>query len=265
MMNKSKLLVLSGIVLLGAWSWMIPMGEGEDKASLREPSFTPLEEGQEDIEGIIKDENTATHVKHLSFFGHTTVGGIRQETNDAVTKFDLAKIKSITVTQHTYQSKRYPEKDFCLVDKISLEGAVSKDMLVPRHVVVCGIEKGTGDQKAWYLNKLNEVIIEKVGDQSVSDQDKKKLDETLNGGSVKESAERIAPMEKKTEKIAAAGASAVVGKTTEQYKEKEIQVIEKKTTTATDLGIVKQAISDWIEAFVGVLKAVYKFVKNLIS
>ena len=261
-----KMLMLSGIVLLGAWSSMVPMGEGEDKASFKEPSFTPLEEGEEDVEGIIKDENTSTTVKHLSFFGHTAVGGVRQESNDSVTKFDLAKMKSMKVTQHTYQSKRYPEKDFCLVDKVSLEGVVSKDMLVPRHVVVCGVEKGTGDQKAWYLNKLNEVIIEKVGDQSVSDQDKKKLDEVLNGESVKESAERIASTEKKTEKITAAvAAGTIVGKTKEQYKEKELQVIEKKTTTATDLGGIKQAITDWAEAFIGVLKAVYRFLKNLIS
>ncbi len=85
-----KQVLLSALVITLCWPWVIPMGDTTQQSTLKEPTFAELEEGEAILDGIIKDEQTSTQVSQLSFFGNTTIGGIRQENNDAITKFDLS-------------------------------------------------------------------------------------------------------------------------------------------------------------------------------
>ncbi len=158
-------------VALLLWPALMSMGDTTQTSVLKEPSYAELEEGEELYDGTVKDEGVVTELKQVSFFGHTKVGGVRQEPGDAVTRLDLGKIKSIKVLQEIATSKKYPEKDFCEIAKTSLDGTTQEILLVPRHVVICGIDKTTGDEKAWYLNKIDELMVEKAKEPSLKTTD----------------------------------------------------------------------------------------------
>ena len=46
---------------------------------ITEPGYAPLGYGEGSFCGTIYDESTVTDVKDLSFFGYTTLGGLRKE------------------------------------------------------------------------------------------------------------------------------------------------------------------------------------------
>ena len=132
---------------------------GESKEALKEPAFAALNEGDDDIEAVIIDDGKKTELREVSFFGNTAVGGVRRDDDDSMTKLDLTKIKSLKVITPLYQSKRYPEKDFALVRKVAVDGIVTENLLVPRNIIVCGIEKKTGDEESWFLYKIDELQV----------------------------------------------------------------------------------------------------------
>lgn len=133
---------------------------GAEKTKPNEPEFVALQEGVESISGKIYDDGNIIDLKEISFTGHNKIGGIRSETDDSVNVLDLSKLKEIIIKQENYVSpRRYRDKEFILVDTISNNGAITKDLLVPKKIVICGISKKTDMEKAWYLNKVDKVEI----------------------------------------------------------------------------------------------------------
>jgi hypothetical protein len=278
-MLNNKILALSLATVVVLWPYATPMGESVQQGTLKEPSFTPLNEGKECYEACIKDEQTVTEVTQFSFSGHTKIGGIRKETDDSVTKLDLANIKTIKVLQHAYTSKRYPEKDFCLIQKTSHEDAVSDGMLMPRYVVICGIEKRTGDEKAWYLSKIDEVTVEKAP-MPLPEAAKKALPAKKASPvekTVKRAAENVELQEEKS-----ASSEPVTTELPrqpqqvneqdqqpieplvikEQYKEKQIVVVEKKASDG-DISTIGHAAVNVLIAVIDLFKSVWSFIRGL--
>jgi hypothetical protein len=275
---KINILGIVIFLVVTSWSTMIPMGESTTQQTvLKEPAYAQLEEGEELCEGRIIDEGTETEVTQLSFFGHTKVGGIRRENNDSVTTLDLTNIRSLKIKEQAYSSKRYPTKDFALLQKTSHDGAVSDDLLVPRHIVICGIEKKTGDEKAWFLNTVDELVVEPVVKDGATEKvvtPKAKPSKSSEPEAVKVPESQPVPItsEKKVEEEKVAPAAVDVKtdeqgikpiKVKEEYKDMEVKVVEKKTSD-TEYKTVRQAVSDFAQSIVDVIKALFNFVRSII-
>lgn len=142
----------------------VNMTDGAKKHSAGiEPSYAQLEEGQGSLSITIYDESTVTEIQDASFFGHTSVGGIRCEVNDSNNKIDLAKIRELVVVQRGFQSKRFQDKEFTLIRIITSTGAMLDNLLVPKHVILCGIEKNTGMERSWFIEKIDKLVVEPEG------------------------------------------------------------------------------------------------------
>lgn len=149
-------LLLASVII-----FCVNMGEGGRRFSTSdEPVFVPLEEKQGSYTAIVYDEKNQERVLDFSFFGHTSVGGIRKETDDSFTRLELSEIKEIRIVNPSFQSKRYSDKEFALVTVVTKKGIEIKDLLVPKNVVICGIGRDTGNKKAWWLRKVDKIIIE---------------------------------------------------------------------------------------------------------
>lgn len=262
-------IILSSMVFLLATVWLVPMGEQQQANTQKEPAFTPLEEEEDLFNGRIKDDQTTTEVIQLSFFGHTKVGGVRRDDDDSVTTLNLANITSIKIQQPMYTSKKYPDKDFALAQKTALDGTVTNGLLLPRQVIICGIEKKTGDEKAWYLSKIDELIIEPAAvaepetPMQVPVAKKVKRETTL----VTPETTPIpipAPTETVTQS-ALAGTSAETPIATEktEYKDMLIKVVEKEPEIVNQKKTITQAATDLLSAVIEVIKALFNFVKGL--
>lgn len=149
-------LVFFGVV----FSITCNMGDKDKSVSPNEPGFARLAEGEGSLRALVHDESTQCVLKDFSFFGHTTVGGIRRETDDSVTRFELSKIKEIKVLKPHYDSKRFGDKDFLLAEVTSTTGAVISDLLVPKKLIICGIDEKTGLEKSWFLQKVDRVVMQ---------------------------------------------------------------------------------------------------------
>lgn len=133
---------------------------GANQNKKNEPEFVNLVEGQGLFAGKIYDDNNIIPVHEISFTGHSKIGGIRRESDDSITTLDLAKIKSFEVLKENYISPRYQDKEFILAKIISNNGTVVNDLLVPREIVICAIATQTDMEKAWYLKKINKIVID---------------------------------------------------------------------------------------------------------
>ena len=132
---------------------------GTEKTGPIKPEFVELQEGAESISGKIYDEYNIIAVKEMSFTGHNKIGGIRRESDDSVNVLDLAKLKEIIIKKENYISPRYQDQEFILVETVSNNGARTKDLLVPKKIVICGISIESEMEKSWYLNKVNKIEI----------------------------------------------------------------------------------------------------------
>src|SRR3990172_12100006 len=154
-MKRARLLLKEGCriaFLLFAAIVLVNMGEGEKKIGAgSEPTFAALEEGEGCFKGIVYDEKTTSQLRNISFFGHSSVGGIRKEGDDSVSRLELSKLKEIKIISAHHDSKRYQDKEFVLVAVTMLNGTVVSDLLVPKHIIICGIEQNTQIEKAWFL------------------------------------------------------------------------------------------------------------------
>lgn len=164
-MLKHVMLVPSMLVVV---LFCVNMGEGGAKkysASTNEPTFAPLEEGAGNYSGSVFDEKTETKLSHLSFYGSTSVGGLRQEDNDSVSSFDLSRIHTLEVVEPNFQSKRF-NNTFVRVN-VTLRSKkdpnktkkLIREVLVPQRVTICGLEEETGMQKAWFLEKISKIVV----------------------------------------------------------------------------------------------------------
>ncbi len=157
---KRQNIVLSIYLILVACA-CVNMGDaGKYGSRLLEPSFAKLEEGQGSYHGIVYDETSKTQVRDLSFFGHTNVGGILKESDDSVNRLELSKLKEIHVSKPSYDSRRYSDKDLVFATVTTVNGTKIKDLLFPKHVVICGKEKNTNMEKSWFVGKINKIIVE---------------------------------------------------------------------------------------------------------
>lgn len=138
------------------------MGDGAKRSSLAmEPSFAPIEEGVPSLAATIYDESTITEVHDISFFGHTSIGGIRKETDDSTNKLDLGKVKELNIVKSTFESKRFRDREFSLAKVVMANGTLVEDLLIPKHVIICGIDKKSQMERSWFLSKVDKVVIEK--------------------------------------------------------------------------------------------------------
>lgn len=138
----------------------INMGEGGSQFSTsNEPIFVPLEERQGSFLAEVQDELSRTIVRDISFFGHTSIGGVRKESDDSFNRLDLKNIREIEIVKSSFESKRYSDKEFALVKVVMSNGSVLKDLLAPRNAIICGVERATGAEKAWWLRKVNKIVM----------------------------------------------------------------------------------------------------------
>lgn len=155
--------LLHGTFLLIALLLWVNMGETEkDRTNTvknDEPHFVPLEEGEGNYAGVIHDEKTRTNLFNLSIFGNTKVGGILKESDDSFNQLKLSDLKEINIDMPTYQSTRYKDREFTLLTIKTTTGQVIKDLLAPRNIIICGIEKESKIEKAWFLYKINKIEI----------------------------------------------------------------------------------------------------------
>lgn len=139
--------------------FLINLTDGAQKHnSALEPSYAPLEEGEGTFSATVVDEQTTAELKEVSFFGHTTIGGIRKENDDSNNRLDLATIAEIRVIQPNYESARFRDKEFTLVRVITTKGAALDNLLVPKHVVICG-KDSNNIERAWFLSKIDKLIL----------------------------------------------------------------------------------------------------------
>jgi len=153
-----KMLKFAGLALVGFM--VLGMGEGGGRhygSAPRGPKYAPLEEGAGNYSGMIHDEQTATKVYGLSFYGHTYVAGVRRINNDSSDKIDFSEVKQITIINPDFVSKRFCERLFVRANALMNSGVEVKDLLFPKNVVVCAIEEQTKMKRSWYLGKINKL------------------------------------------------------------------------------------------------------------
>ncbi|MBD3231587.1 hypothetical protein GF322_02880 [Candidatus Dependentiae bacterium] len=139
----------------------INMTGGGGKQVGLEPEFVELKEGEGSFSGKIYDEQSIIDVKEISFTGHTSIGGVRKETDDSVNILDLAIIKEIEILKPDYESKRFSDKEFTLTAIEYLHDSQRKEFLVPKKIVICAREANTGQKKAWLFSKIKKITIER--------------------------------------------------------------------------------------------------------
>lgn len=154
-MNYFKSILMMLVVV-----FCINMGEGGSQFSTSdEPTFIQLEERQGSFLAEVQDELSRTVVRDISFFGHTSIGGVRKESDDSFNRLDLRNIREVEILKSSFESKRYSDKEFVLVKVVMANGAILKDLLAPKNAVICGIERSSGAEKAWWLRKVNKIVM----------------------------------------------------------------------------------------------------------
>ncbi len=134
---------------------------GTTNSSRGGPVFIPLQEGEGKYDAIVQDGTYECTLTNVSFSGHTKLGGIKNEHNDSFSSLDLATISVITIIDPFYQSERYINQEFVCADVTSLTGAVEQSLLIPRNVIIGGIDKKTQSEKVWFLKDLAQISISK--------------------------------------------------------------------------------------------------------
>ena len=136
-----------------------------------EPSFAPLQAGQGSFMAVVHDGSMAVEVEDLSFFGHTSLGHVKSEDNDSVCEFDLAEITTLEVIQPHFDSSKFSDQVFTKISITTLSQAAEKsndapktrtveNLLVPRNIIVCGKERSTGIKRAWFISKINKIVVQ---------------------------------------------------------------------------------------------------------
>jgi hypothetical protein len=142
------------------WGVSCNMADKDKVGTSNEPGFARLAEGQGSFRAIVYDESNHYTLKDFSFFGSTAVGGVRRETDDSVTRFELSKIKELKVLKPHFDSKRFGDKDFLLAEVIASTGSVTSDLLVPKKMIICGIDEKSGLEKSWFLQKIDRIVMQ---------------------------------------------------------------------------------------------------------
>lgn len=229
----------------------LALGDQQVFDQLSAPKYVPLEQGEEWLEGVVRDENTTTELEGISFFGNCSVGGACREDNDSVTTVHLAAIRKIEMKKQEYQSPRYPNKKFCVVDKVHIDGTVTHNLLMPYKLVVCGIEKKTKDEKCWFLGKIDQLEI-------------KPIEFTSSRHSGQHFAHKVHAIEHPEQhQQHAHRAAPLVIQQPSHDSAKHVVVLEKQTG-AMESKTVTQSVLDLLVAIIGVFKAVFEGLRSLL-
>jgi hypothetical protein len=130
-----------------------PKHDGEDI------QYIELGSDQGVYEAVVIDGGTQVTVTKLSFGGDTTLDGIKKEHDSSSNRINLADIDSLTMLDPLYDSKRYPQQEFCKVRITTLNGA-QEEVLMPRHLLICGEAHTSGFKKSWVLRTLSAITIQ---------------------------------------------------------------------------------------------------------
>ncbi len=138
---------------------LVSLGEPSKQSSSFEPRFTPLEEGQGSYTAQIYDDKNVMTIKDITFSGQTSVGGVRSEKDDSIMRLKLSKIKEIIIVKSIYQSQRFRDQDFALASVTTINDKKIDQILIPRGIVICGVEDGTQIERAWFINRIDKLVI----------------------------------------------------------------------------------------------------------
>lgn len=182
-MKKSLIKNLLEIILLLMVAFLSSSfsGGGTPSTATMEPAFVDLKEDEPSYIGSIIDDNVTTYVRDISFTGHTSIGGVLKENDDSVNKIELSQIKELEIENPDYTSKKYSDKDVMLAKIITNDGTEINGLLIPRNLVICGIEKNTGIKKAWFLRKIKKITIDKPRQLTVVDKEKQEEEKSILG------------------------------------------------------------------------------------
>jgi hypothetical protein len=120
--------------------------------------YTDLGRDQGIYAGIIIEENSETKVTKLSFAGQTSLDGIKKESDSSSNQISLSDIQSIQVIDPLFESKRHPEREYCLV-KICTKNECIENLLMPRHLVICGQAVHSKIKKSWSLRTIKKIEL----------------------------------------------------------------------------------------------------------
>lgn len=164
-------------------------GEPGKPSSSLEPKFIPLEEGQGSYTVKVYDDKNVIVVKDTSFSGRASVGGIRSEKDDSTMQLKLSKIKEIKIVKPAYQSNRFRDQEFTLASIIANNGKVVDGVLIPKNLVLCGIEDGTQIERAWVISRIDKLVIESGTKPEKKPKVKKESQQEINQKAVEQQVE----------------------------------------------------------------------------
>jgi len=154
-------LMLISILCLSQAVELQAFGDGPVRSStVLEPKFIPLEEGQGSYVVKVYDDSKLLTIKDASFSGRTSIGGIRSENDDSIMQLKLSKVKEIRIIKPVFQSKRFSDQEFTLASITTNNNTVVDNLLIPKNIVICGMEESTQIERAWLFSKLNRLVIE---------------------------------------------------------------------------------------------------------
>jgi hypothetical protein len=214
----------------------------------------------------VNDESTTTELEKVSFWGSTAISGVCREDNDSVTAIHLAYTQKIKVLDQEYKSQRYPNKELCLVEKTNIDGTVVDGLLVPAKLVVCGIDKHSKDQEAWFFGKIDQLVRLDAADGQHRDVAVAKHIEHLTQPTDidSEAHHHKANKAHKKAKVRKPHDSAAIKlfEAQDAHAEKKVVVLEKQTGAMEQKTIV-QAVTDLLVAVIGVCKALFEGLRGL--
>ncbi len=153
------------VCLVAVAFFALNMDSQSKRSDSLEPVFAPLQEGQGSFRADIYDGSKSVYVKDLSFFGVTSLGRIKSERDDSVSEFDLSELNQVEIDNPHFDSKRFSDQIFT---KITIQtrplgnakkGSTVSDLLVPRNIIVCGKEYETGLKRAWFVSKIDKIVV----------------------------------------------------------------------------------------------------------
>jgi hypothetical protein len=268
-----KELMRSIFLLLALCLW-VNMGEtgreNQNTSKTEEPRFAPLEEGEGSYSGIIYDGEITTKVIDLSFSGKTNIGGIRNEADDSFSQLKFSDVKEIDIVNPKYSSKNHSNNDekiifFSLITVKTNNGKEVTNLLAPPYIVVCGIEQETKIEKAWFLYKINKIVITgQTESKSVKTETVKVKKEIITSPSKKEF--EITETKKETIEEKSSGVKKKVEKEAKELSKNETVInlfITKASQEEKLLQQERMPRTIW-DAFTNILDSVINFFKVIL-
>ncbi len=150
--------MLSLIILTGLLLTATNTNAGGKSKNDETVAYSELGRNQGLYEGTIIEETTETVVTKISFAGDTTIDGIKKESDNSHNQLSLDQIAAIEVIDPLFESKRHQDREYSLVGIETLNGH-REEMLMPRHLVICGQAVESNIKKSWALRTIQRIEI----------------------------------------------------------------------------------------------------------